>query len=103
MFRLFQLDEATLKKIKRNVGFYIIAALISVIVYQNKELSQQTKSNVKLYEIIRVKDSIVHERDQQVIQYYQNFFVETSKMLVMQKAQINKADTIISKLSGSTK
>lgn len=100
MFKLFQLlDQETITRIKKNGVFYILAILLAVIVYQNKQVNTLHEDKNHLYEVIRTKDSIVHQRDQEVIAYYQNFFVETSKMLVMQRAQINKADTIISRLS----
>ena len=103
LLSLLNLSKEKVEAIKRNFMLYTIFGLIGVIVYQNNQLTKAHSQNEALYNRISVKDSTINANNQVIISYYQNFFVETSKLLVMQKAQINKADTIITKLSGTSR
>lgn len=98
---LFKLSKERVEGIKKNFMLYTIFALGGVIVYQNNQLTKAHTQTLDLYSKIAVKDSTINANNQVIISYYQNFFIETGKLLMLQKAQINKADTIITKLSGS--
>lgn len=99
---IFQfLDPKVILSLKRNFPWYVIVILCGVVMFQEKQKQSLTSENRDLYKAGAIKDSIILMKTQDNLKVYQDFMLNLNNLLILQKFQIQKTDTIIEKVTKS--
>lgn len=95
------LNPKVIVSLKRHFPWYVIVSLCGVVIFQEKQKQSLTSENRTLYKSSSVKDSIILMKTQDNLKVYQDFMLNLNNLLILQKFQIQKTDTIIEKVSKS--
>jgi len=89
---MLTIDAKVLTSLKRNLPWYCIIVLCSVVIFQQRRIDNYASENRSLYKGIIARDSTIKSKDQETLAVYQKFVLDMNSVLLNQKLEeIKKA------------
>lgn len=93
------LDPKFITNLKKHFPWYVIVVLAGVVIVLYKSNNTLNREITNLYRIGAVKDSVISAQKESELIVYRKFMMGMNELLFMQKFQIQKTDTLISRVT----